>query len=64
METQTLSLRYIDKAVIAQTLTALFGENNFNVDIRDDNHAVLIVPRRLTEAEIIKLQEDLQNASN
>jgi hypothetical protein len=33
MEKQTLTLRYINKAVIAHNLTRLFGENSFIVDV-------------------------------
>lgn len=33
MEKQILTLRYIDKAVISQTLTRLFGESNFSVNV-------------------------------
>jgi phage-related protein len=64
MERQTLTLRYIDKSVIARTLTEIYQGRYFEVDVRDDEHAVLTVPWKLSQSQIEKLQEDLDNARN
>lgn len=56
METQKISNQYIDKAVLTQLLSSLFG-SNYEYEAEDEDF-ILRIPRKLTDDEIKQMQKD------